>query len=42
MLAEPWVMNPRTLRLTNRPAIISERGSCTDTELAEVTTQIRH
>jgi hypothetical protein len=42
VLAEPWVMNPRTLRLTNRPAIISERGSCTDSELGEVTTQIRH
>lgn len=42
VLAEPWVMNPRTLRLTNRPAIISERGSCTDTELEEVFTQIRH
>jgi hypothetical protein len=42
VLVKPWVMNPRTLRLTNRPAIIAERGSCTDTELAEVSTQIRH
>ena len=42
VLVEPWVMNPRTLRLTNRPAMIAERGSCTDTELAEVSTQIRH
>jgi hypothetical protein len=42
VLAKPWVMNPRTLRLTARPAIIAERGSCTDTEHAEVSTQIRH
>jgi hypothetical protein len=42
VLVKPWVMNPRTLRLTIRPAIIAERGSCTDTELAEVSTQIRH
>jgi hypothetical protein len=42
VLVEPWVMNPRTLRLTSRPAIIAERGSCTDTELGEVSTQIRH
>ncbi|HEY5566072.1 MAG TPA: hypothetical protein VIM81_02345, partial [Gammaproteobacteria bacterium] len=38
VLVEPWVMNPRTLRLTNRPTMISERGSCTDTELGEVST----
>lgn len=42
VLVEPWVMNPRVLRLTNRPAIIAERGSCTDSELEEVSTQIRH
>src|SRR5436190_9566260 len=42
VLAKPWVMNPRTLRLTARPAMIAERGSCTDTEHAEVSTQIRH
>jgi hypothetical protein len=42
VLAEPWVMNPRTLKLTNRPAMITERGACTDTELGEVSTQIRH
>ena len=35
VLVEPWVMNPRTLRLANNPAIVAaERGSCTDTELA--------
>ena len=42
VLAKPWVMNSRTLRLTARPATIAERGSCTDTEHAEVSTQIRH
>jgi hypothetical protein len=42
VLVKPWVMNPRTLRLMANPAIIAERGSCTDTELGEVTTQIRH
>jgi hypothetical protein len=42
VLVEPWVMNPRILRLSNNPTIISERGSCTDSELAEVSSQIRH
>ena len=42
VLVEPWVMNPRVLQISNRPTIISERGSCTDTELGEVSTQIRH
>jgi len=42
VLAEPWVMNPRTLRIANNPVIVAERGSCTDTELGEVFTQIRH
>jgi len=42
VLAKPWVMNPRTLRLTSRPAIITERGSCVDGEREEVTSQIRH
>ena len=42
VLAEPWVMNPRTLRIANNPAIIRERGSCTDSELGEVSFQYRH
>jgi hypothetical protein len=42
VLVEPWVMNPRILQISNRPTLISERGSCTDTELEEVSTQIRH
>ena len=42
VLVKPWVMNPRILQISSRPTIIAERGSCTDTELKEVTTQIRH
>jgi hypothetical protein len=42
VFVQPWVMNPRTLRIANNPTIISERGSCTDGELEEVSTQIRH
>jgi hypothetical protein len=42
VLLEPWVMNPRVLQISNNPTIISERGSCTDSELEEVSTQIRH
>ena len=42
VLLEPWVMHPRVLQISNNPTIIAERGSCTDTELDEVSTQIRH
>jgi hypothetical protein len=42
VLAKAWVMNPRTLRLLSRGAIIPERGSCVDGEREEVTSQIRH
>ena len=42
VLVEPWVMNPRTLRIANNPAIIAERGSCTESEHKEVATQMRH
>lgn len=42
VLVEPWVMNPRILQISDRATIIPERGSCTDTELGEVSTQIRH
>ncbi len=43
VLAEPWVMNSRTLRLANNPGIVAaERGNCTDTELGEVSFQFRH
>jgi hypothetical protein len=42
VLAEPWVMHPRILQISNQPTIISERGSCTDTEHDQVSSQIRH
>jgi hypothetical protein len=42
VLVEPWVMNPRILRIADNPMIIEERGSCSDSELGEVSTQIRH
>ena len=37
-----WVMPPRTLRLSNGNTIIPERGACTESELKEVTSQMRH
>jgi len=42
VLVQPWVMPARTLRISNNPVIIGERGSCTDSELSEVSSQIRH
>jgi hypothetical protein len=46
VLLEPWVMNPRILRLSQAGGrgfgALTERGNCTDIELEEVTTQIRH
>ena len=42
VLVEPWVMPARTLRLANNNAIIPERGSCTESELKEVSSQMRH
>ncbi len=42
VLVRPWVMHPRILQLSNNPTIISEQGSCTETELDEVSSQIRH
>ena len=42
MFVQPWVMNQRTLRIANNPTIIAERGSCSDSELGEVSTQMRH
>jgi hypothetical protein len=42
VLLEPWVMPARTLRLSPTNAIIAERGSCTETEHNEVSTQYRH
>jgi len=42
VFVKPWVMNPRTLRISNNPTIISEHGSCVDGEREQVSTQIRH
>ena len=42
VLVKPWVMPARTLRLSRNPTIIGERGSCTESELKEVSTQFRH
>lgn len=42
VLVEPWVMHPRILQLSDNPTIIQEQGSCTETELDEVSSQIRH
>jgi hypothetical protein len=41
-LLQPWVMPERTLRLSPTNAIVAERGSCTETEHNEVSTQYRH
>jgi hypothetical protein len=42
VLVKPWVMPARTLRLSNAPTIIAERGSCSQSELGEVSSQFRH
>jgi hypothetical protein len=42
VLVKPWVMPARTLRISNNPVIVAERGSCTESELKEVSTQMRH
>jgi hypothetical protein len=42
VFVKPWVMNPRTLRISANPAMIAEHGSCVDGEREEVSTQIRH
>ena len=45
VLAEPWVMTPRILRLVTNPdaGLIRERGNCeTDFERGAAATQIRH
>jgi hypothetical protein len=42
VLVEPWVMPTRTMRLGAANTVIAERGSCTETELKEVSTQMRH
>jgi hypothetical protein len=38
----PRVMPSRTLAVANGNTIIAERGSCIESELTEVSSQIRH
>ena len=44
VLAEPWVMTPKVLRLSNNPdaGLLPERGNCVVYELDDIQTQIRH
>ena len=42
VLLKPWVMPARTLRLSTANTVIAERGSCTESEHAEVASQMRH
>jgi hypothetical protein len=42
VLAEPWVMTPRVMQLSGNDTVIAERGSCTDTEHDQVSSQYRH
>jgi hypothetical protein len=42
VLVKPWVMPARTLRLSTNNTIIPERGSCTESEHSEVSSQFRH
>ncbi len=42
VLVKPWVIPPRTLRLSAANTIIPERGSCTESEHSEVSSQFRH
>ena len=44
VLAEPWVMTPRTLRLNRNPdaGLLNEATPCRDYDHANMVTQIRH
>jgi len=44
VLAEPWVMTPRVLTVSNYPdaGLISERANCEVYELKDISSQIRH
>ncbi len=42
VLIKPWVIPARTLRLAAGNTIIAERGSCTESEHQEVSSQMRH
>ena len=44
VLAEPWVMTPKVMRLNPNPdaGLLPERGNCEVYELEDITSQIRH
>ena len=43
VLIEPWVMNPRVLRLnTNKNANIAEQNPCEERDLQHLVGKIRH
>jgi hypothetical protein len=42
VLVKPWIIPARTLRLSTANTIIPERGSCTESEHSEVSSQFRH
>jgi hypothetical protein len=44
VLAEPWVMTPRTLTLSTFPdaGLLRERGNCEVYEIKDISSQIRH
>ena len=44
VLVEPWVMTPKTLRLSANPdaGLLPERGNCEVYELNDISSQIRH
>ena len=44
VLAEPWVMTPRTMRPIPNPeaGLLPERGNCEVYETSNITSQIRH
>jgi hypothetical protein len=44
VLAEPWVVTPKTMRLSPNPdaGLLPERGNCEVYELEDITSQIRH
>ena len=41
-LVKTWVMPSRILRVANGNTIIAERGSCIESELEEVSSQMQH
>jgi hypothetical protein len=44
VLLEPWVMTPRTMRMSTNPdaGLLPERGNCEVYETEDITSQIRH